>query len=61
MKLGMSELESTHLVSDSPEDTIMQWLNAGGMISFYDYPLDIYTDVSSIRCLESSFANKSDN
>ena len=38
---GIVQLESSHLVSDGPADTIMQWLNAGGMISFYDYPLDV--------------------
>ena len=43
---GMSELQYTHMVSDSPADTIMQWFNAGGMISFYDYPLDVYLNVS---------------
>ena len=42
----MAELETVHMVSSSPAETIDQWLNAGGMISYYDYPLDIYLDVS---------------
>ena len=41
----MAELEFTHMVSSSPADTIMQWFNAGGMISYYDYPLDVYLSV----------------
>lgn len=44
---GMAELEYTHLVSNSPANTIAQWYNAGGMISFYDYPLDVEVEVCS--------------
>ncbi|KXT08453.1 hypothetical protein AC579_5618 [Pseudocercospora musae] len=39
---GMSELENVHGVSAGAADTIGQWFNAGGMVSFYDYPLEIY-------------------
>ncbi|KXT00755.1 hypothetical protein AC578_2933 [Pseudocercospora eumusae] len=39
---GMSELEHVHEVSAGATDTIGQWFNAGGMVSFYDYPLDTY-------------------
>ena len=34
------------MISDSSADTIMQWFNAGGMISFYDFPFDVYLNVS---------------
>ncbi|KAI0805272.1 glycoside hydrolase family 3 protein [Xylaria sp. FL0064] len=39
---GMSELFSVHRVADSPADGIRQWFEAGGMIQFYDYPLELY-------------------
>ncbi|EME78196.1 glycoside hydrolase family 3 protein [Pseudocercospora fijiensis CIRAD86] len=39
---GMSELEKVHQVSAGAADTIGQWFNAGGMVSFYDYPLETY-------------------
>lgn len=42
----MSELEDVHMVSSTPADTIGQWFNAGGMISYYDYPLETYMNVS---------------
>ncbi|KAI0016114.1 glycoside hydrolase family 3 protein [Xylariomycetidae sp. FL0641] len=43
---GMSELQSIQRVSSSPADTIQQWFNAGGMIQFYDYPLEIYLNAT---------------
>lgn len=43
---GMSELEAFHDVSDGPADTIAQWFNAGGQISFYDYPLETYMNAT---------------
>ena len=46
VSIGMSELENVHLVSSSPADTIGQWFNAGGMVSYYDYPLSTYLNVS---------------
>jgi len=39
---GMSELQYTHVVSATPADTIAQWYNAGGMINYYDYPLEVF-------------------
>ncbi|KAF2170658.1 glycoside hydrolase family 3 protein [Zasmidium cellare ATCC 36951] len=39
---GMSELEEVHRVASSPADAIGQWYNAGGMISYYDYPLETF-------------------
>uniref|UniRef100_A0A2D3UNX0 xylan 1,4-beta-xylosidase n=1 Tax=Ramularia collo-cygni TaxID=112498 RepID=A0A2D3UNX0_9PEZI len=41
---GMSELMDVHMVSETPQDAIGQWFNAGGMISYYDYPLETYLD-----------------
>jgi hypothetical protein len=41
----MSELFSVHRVADSPADAIKQWFNAGGMVQFYDYPLETYLNV----------------
>lgn len=38
---GMSELYSIHRVADSPADAIRQWYEAGGMVQFYDWPLDL--------------------
>ncbi|ROW11925.1 hypothetical protein VPNG_05177 [Cytospora leucostoma] len=37
---GMSELYTVHDVADSPADAIRQWYSAGGMIQFYDWPLE---------------------
>jgi hypothetical protein len=39
------------MVSDSPADTIAQWFNAGGMIDYYDYPLDVYLNVRLLRTM----------
>lgn len=38
---GMSELYSIHQVADSPADAIRQWYVAGGMVQFYDWPLEL--------------------
>lgn len=38
---GMSELYSIHRVADSPADAIRQWYTAGGMVQFYDWPLEL--------------------
>ncbi|KAI0430436.1 glycoside hydrolase family 3 protein [Xylaria sp. FL1042] len=43
---GMSELYSVHRVADSQADGIRQWFEAGGMIQFYDYPLDVYLNAT---------------
>ncbi|KAF2764296.1 glycoside hydrolase [Teratosphaeria nubilosa] len=39
---AMFELQTWHQVASSPADAISQWFNAGGMISYYDYPLETY-------------------
>jgi hypothetical protein len=41
----MMQLETVHQVAESPLDAMKQWFNAGGMLQFYDYPLDIYINV----------------
>jgi hypothetical protein len=46
LEKGLSELLSTHLVTSSVGDTIAQWHNAGGMVQYYDFPLDTYLNVS---------------
>lgn len=38
---GMNELWSVHRVADSPADAIRQWYAAGGMLQFYDWPLEL--------------------
>ncbi|KAI1828393.1 glycoside hydrolase family 3 protein [Xylaria intraflava] len=43
---GMSELYSEHKVADSPADAIRQWFIAGGMIQYYDFPLDLYLNAT---------------
>ncbi|KAI1368392.1 glycoside hydrolase family 3 protein [Xylaria arbuscula] len=43
---GMSELFSVHRVADSPADGIRQWFEAGGMVQFYDYPLEMYLNAT---------------
>lgn len=43
---GMNELYSVHQVADSPADAIKQWYNAGGMVQFYDWPLELLLNVS---------------
>ncbi|KAI0904662.1 glycoside hydrolase family 3 protein [Ustulina deusta] len=43
---GMSELFSVHRVADSPADAIRQWFDAGGMVQFYDYPLETYLNAT---------------
>ena len=48
---GMRELETVHGVADSPADAIGQWFNAGGMIQFYDYSLEVFMNVRHFtRC-----------
>ncbi|KAK8092387.1 glycoside hydrolase family 3 protein [Apiospora kogelbergensis] len=43
---GMIELETIHQVAHSPADAIAQWLNAGGMLQFYDYSLETYLNTT---------------
>lgn len=40
------QLETVHQVAETPADAIKQWFNAGGMLQFYDYPLDDYINVT---------------
>ncbi|KAK7746690.1 hypothetical protein SLS53_001877 [Cytospora paraplurivora] len=42
---GMSELYTIHNVADSPADAIRQWYSAGGMIQFYDWPLESLLEI----------------
>ncbi|KAF2643591.1 glycoside hydrolase family 3 protein [Massarina eburnea CBS 473.64] len=37
---GMKQLQVGHKVAESPADAIGQWHNAGGMVQYYDYPLE---------------------
>ncbi|TFY75437.1 hypothetical protein EWM64_g8574, partial [Hericium alpestre] len=39
---AVKNLQTVHAVADSPASAIAQWLNAGGSIQYYDYPLPIY-------------------
>ncbi|CAJ2506689.1 Uu.00g078750.m01.CDS01 [Anthostomella pinea] len=43
---GMSDLYKAHRVADSPADAMRQWFNAGGMVQFYDYPLETYLNAT---------------
>ncbi|KAI1752867.1 glycoside hydrolase family 3 protein [Xylaria castorea] len=43
---GMSELFSVHRVANSPANAIQQWFEAGGMVQFYDYPLETYLNAT---------------
>lgn len=38
---GMNELYTVHRVANSPADAIQQWYNAGGMVQFYDWSLEL--------------------
>ena len=44
---AVRELQTVHRVAASPADAIGQWFNAGGMIQFYDYPLEVFLNVTS--------------
>ncbi|KAI1646557.1 glycoside hydrolase family 3 protein [Daldinia loculata] len=43
---GMVELQAVYRVAGSPADAIQQWFNAGGMVQFYDFPLEIYLNTT---------------
>ena len=43
---AVQELQTVHRVAATPADAIGQWFNAGGMIQFYDYPLEVFLTVS---------------
>ncbi|KAH8895623.1 glycoside hydrolase family 3 protein [Thozetella sp. PMI_491] len=51
---GMMELVTQHHVAGSPAEAIRQWFNAGGMLQFYDYPLELYLNTT-----KGLIANKS--
>lgn len=38
---GMNDIYTQHMVADSPADAIRQWYKAGGMVQFYDWPLEL--------------------
>lgn len=38
---GMNDIYTQHAVADSPSDAIRQWYKAGGMVQFYDWPLEL--------------------
>ncbi len=44
---AVRQLQTVHRVADSPADAIGQWFNAGGMVQFYDYPLDEFLNASA--------------
>ncbi|CZR62168.1 uncharacterized protein PAC_12065 [Phialocephala subalpina] len=43
---GMAMLEGRHKVAGSPASAIQQWFNAGGMIQYYDYPIDVFLNAT---------------
>lgn len=43
---GIVMLYPRHNVSSTPADTIAQWFNAGGMIQYYDFPLDVFVNAT---------------
>ncbi|KAI9659117.1 MAG: hypothetical protein M1821_002077 [Bathelium mastoideum] len=43
---GLAELVTTHLIASSPADAIGQWHNSGGMVQYYDFPLDLYLNAT---------------
>lgn len=43
----MSQLAVGHKVAAHPADAIGQWFNAGGMVQYYDYPLETLLNVCS--------------
>ncbi|KAJ6484497.1 glycoside hydrolase family 3 protein [Mycena vitilis] len=55
---GMAQLFSTHRVASSPADAIAQWFNAGGMIDFYDFPIDLLVN-STVDLVANGTVQKS--
>ena len=47
-KSGMKQLEVGHKVAQNPADAIAQWYNAGGMVQYYDYPLEVLLNVRQV-------------
>jgi len=46
---AVRQLQTVHKVAGSAADAIGQWFNAGGMIQFYDYALDVYMNVRNFK------------
>ena len=44
----MKQLQVGHQVAGSPADAIGQWFNAGGMVQYYDYPLETLMEVRRV-------------
>ncbi|KAJ7487969.1 glycoside hydrolase family 3 protein [Mycena latifolia] len=55
---GMAQLATVHGVASSPADAIAQWFNAGGMIDFYDFPIDVYVN-STVALVANGTVDKS--
>lgn len=53
---GMNELYTVHQVADSPADAIRQWYNAGGMVQFYDWSLELLLNSTRDLIAEGSLA-----
>ncbi|KAJ7206846.1 glycoside hydrolase family 3 protein [Mycena pura] len=55
---GMAQLFTIHGVASSPADAIAQWFNAGGMINFYDFPIDLFVN-STVDLVANGTVQKS--
>ncbi|KAJ7053393.1 glycoside hydrolase family 3 protein [Mycena amicta] len=55
---GMSQLFTSHGVASSPADAIAQWFNAGGMVNFYDFPIDVWVN-STVDLVANGTVQKS--
>ncbi|KAE8443991.1 hypothetical protein EG329_001120 [Mollisiaceae sp. DMI_Dod_QoI] len=53
---GMAMLQGRHKVAGSPASAIQQWFSAGGMIQYYDYPLDLYLNATIDLIVNGSVA-----
>lgn len=53
---GMNMLYTEHRVADSPADAIRQWYNAGGMVQFYDWSLELLLNSTKDLLAEGSLA-----
>ncbi|KAF2679226.1 glycoside hydrolase family 3 protein [Lentithecium fluviatile CBS 122367] len=51
--VGLKQLQVGHQVAKDSADAIGQWFNAGGMVQYYDYPLDTFLNV----CCPESIGN----
>ncbi|KAH8805249.1 glycoside hydrolase family 3 protein [Xylogone sp. PMI_703] len=43
---AIAELITGHNVATSPADALQQWFNAGGGVSYYDFPLDVFLNAT---------------